>query len=207
MELDFKSTPMEHRLSSFIPYPTGRLRRLARLPIYLYRLGLGSLASIWPIMILTTRGRKTGKPRYAALEYRRHGSKFYVVSLWGTQPQWYKNLLADPRATVQVGRRIFGVRAAKVDNAAEAARVLYMFHRTAPVIYDPLLMRMSAADSIDLTTLGEVSGKFTIMRLDAVPETPTLPVVRSDWGWLVPLVGLGLMLTLVFALVRSRRSD
>lgn len=198
---------MEQTSRWLLPYPTGRARKLARVPVYLYSLGLGSLTTIWPIMILTTRGRKTGKPRYTALEYRRHGSKFYVVSAWGERPQWYRNLLAYPHATIQIGRQIFNTRAVPLDNPAEAVRVLYMFRRTAPIIYDQILARMSTADSIDLSTLTRISDEFTIMRLDIVQGPAELPVVRINRRWVKRAVlgSLALSVALLALALRSRR--
>lgn len=180
---------------------------MARVPIYFYRMGWGRLMTFWPIMILTTRGRKSRKPRYTALEYRRHGSKIYVVSAWGGRPQWYRNLLVNPRATVQIGAQVLNTQASPVDNPAEAVRVLYMFRRTAPLIYNNILARMSTADNIDLTTLTKISDQFTIMRLDIVSEPPELPIVKVNPRWaLRGALGVGALGLLLLALiVRSRR--
>ncbi|WP_076473705.1 nitroreductase/quinone reductase family protein [Micromonospora avicenniae] len=63
-----------------------------------------------PSLILTTTGRRSGKPRSNPLLYVPDGDAYVVVgSNWGRthQPGWSMNLLADPAAEVAVkGRRI-----------------------------------------------------------------------------------------------------
>ncbi|MEU4717090.1 nitroreductase family deazaflavin-dependent oxidoreductase [Micromonospora purpureochromogenes] len=65
-------------------------------------------------LLLTTRGRRSGKLRRTALIYGRDGDDYLVVASQGGAPQhpaWYLNLLADPEAEVQVGAETFAVRA------------------------------------------------------------------------------------------------
>ena len=186
-----------------IPYPRGLARGLLRLPIGLYRLGLGEVMNAAHIMILGTRGRKSGLARYTAIEYRRHGSHLYVVSAWGERPQWFRNLQASGAVLVQQGRRAFGARAEVVTDSGEALRVLHLFRRTAPYLYDPLIARMSDRAQIDERTLPEVSRAITIIRLDPTPDAPPdLPPLRADFVWVWPLA-LVLALLLI-SLTRSR---
>lgn len=61
-------------------------------------------------LLLTTRGRKSGKLRRTALYYGRDGDRLIVVASNGgsaTHPLWYLNLAADPNVTVQVGPDVF----------------------------------------------------------------------------------------------------
>src|SRR5262245_21921767 len=56
-------------------------------------------------LLLTTRGRTTGKLRRTALIYGRDGDRYLVVASNGGSkghPNWYENLAADPRVWVQV---------------------------------------------------------------------------------------------------------
>ena len=60
------------------------------------------------VLLLTTRGRKTGKPRTAPLLYLENGGDLVVVASkggWPEHPLWYENLVADPNVEVQVGAR------------------------------------------------------------------------------------------------------
>lgn len=87
-------------------YPRGFVKWLMQLPILLYRLGLGRLIGSY-ILLLTTTGRKSGKPRVTAIEHRRIGEAYYVVSGWGAQADWYRNILKDPHVHVRAGAREF----------------------------------------------------------------------------------------------------
>ncbi|MEV4199490.1 nitroreductase family deazaflavin-dependent oxidoreductase [Micromonospora globbae] len=65
-------------------------------------------------LLLTTRGRRSGALRRTALIYGRDGDDYLVVASQGGAPRhpaWYLNLLADPRAEVQVGAGRFTARA------------------------------------------------------------------------------------------------
>lgn len=65
-------------------------------------------------LLLTTRGRKTGKLRRTALIYGRDGDRYLVVASKGGSPRhpaWYLNLVDHPDVTVQVGPESFPARA------------------------------------------------------------------------------------------------
>jgi deazaflavin-dependent oxidoreductase (nitroreductase family) len=183
-----------------IPYPSGTLRDVLRAPLLMYRLGLGHLLNALHIMVLVTRGRKSGLPRYTPIEYRRHGSKIYIVSAWGRRTNWLQNLLDNPNVTVQLGQRTQAARARLVTDPAEALRALYQFRRTAPGRYDALLSYLIDS-TVNSRTLPALSGQFTIARLDLTDETPPLPGVPQDLTGLLPLAlvaGLGITAVLVF---------
>jgi deazaflavin-dependent oxidoreductase (nitroreductase family) len=59
-----------------------------------------------PSLLLTTRGRRSGKLRRTALYYGQDGDSFVVVASNGgaaKDPLWYLNVVEDPRVHVQVG--------------------------------------------------------------------------------------------------------
>lgn len=67
-----------------------------------------------PTLLLTTRGRKSGKWRRTALIYGRDGENYIVVASYGGAPKhptWYLNLRANPEVRVQVGAEKFPARA------------------------------------------------------------------------------------------------
>ncbi len=69
----------------------------------------GEDGHIWrgvPTLILTTLGRRSGKPRRLALIYGRDGDRYVVVASKGgsdQHPEWYLNLRDNPEVQVQVG--------------------------------------------------------------------------------------------------------
>jgi len=67
-----------------------------------------------PYLLITTKGRKTGKLRRTALIYGQHGSSYLVVASQGgapTHPAWYLNLEANPEVQLQVGPDTFTAHA------------------------------------------------------------------------------------------------
>jgi deazaflavin-dependent oxidoreductase (nitroreductase family) len=59
-----------------------------------------------PVCLVTTTGVKSGLPRTVALVYLRQGDDVVVVASLGgmsENPQWYGNLVADPKVTVEIG--------------------------------------------------------------------------------------------------------
>jgi deazaflavin-dependent oxidoreductase (nitroreductase family) len=67
-----------------------------------------------PSLLLTTRGRKSGKLYRTALYYGRDGDRYLLVPSNGgsdEHPSWYLNLIANPEVEVQVGAEKFSARA------------------------------------------------------------------------------------------------
>jgi deazaflavin-dependent oxidoreductase (nitroreductase family) len=65
-------------------------------------------------LLLTVRGRRSGKLRRTALIYGRDGDRYVVVASNGgaaNHPLWYLNLLADPEVRIQVGPDVLRARA------------------------------------------------------------------------------------------------
>ena len=67
-----------------------------------------------PALLLTTTGRKSGERYIFPLFYGRTGNSYIIVASKGGAPDhpgWYKNLLANPEAEIQVGTQTLKVRA------------------------------------------------------------------------------------------------
>jgi deazaflavin-dependent oxidoreductase (nitroreductase family) len=64
----------------------------------------------FPLLILHTIGRKTGRPRANVLNYVGHGDAYVVVGTNAGEdlhPAWYLNLSAQPRKWIEVsGKRV-----------------------------------------------------------------------------------------------------
>lgn len=67
----------------------------------LYALGCGPVVGRF-ILLLTTRGRKTGLRRVTALQYEEIEGAIVVGSSRGTMADWYRNIQADPHVSVRV---------------------------------------------------------------------------------------------------------
>lgn len=67
-----------------------------------------------PILILTTTGRKSGKPHLRPLIFGEDDGRYVVVASQGgapTHPDWYLNLSANPDVHVQIKADRFAARA------------------------------------------------------------------------------------------------
>jgi deazaflavin-dependent oxidoreductase (nitroreductase family) len=73
-----------------------------------------------PLLILTSRGAKTGKPRRAILTYHRDGDDYMVAGTASgspTTPGWVHNVQADPAVEIEVGNERLASTATIVEGA------------------------------------------------------------------------------------------
>ena len=112
-----------------IKRPGRLLRTLFRLPLVLYRIGLGSLMSMQ--ILLTTVGRRTER-RYKVvvdvIEHDKTKDTYYICAAFGLLSDWYLNLRANPIVQAQVGRHKFTVRTTTLP-LNEAENILVTFTR------------------------------------------------------------------------------
>ena len=70
-----------------------------------------------PVVILTTRGRHSGKVRKTPLMRVEHDGTYVVVASMGGAPKhpvWYLNLVASPSVTLQDGANVYQMAAREV---------------------------------------------------------------------------------------------
>lgn len=125
----------EHRTTRHRARQPLLVRWLFRVPVALYRTRLADQLGR-SILLLTTRGRKTGLPRTTALNYLVDHDIRFVVSGSGSGSDWLRNVRADPHISVQVGRRRFAAVAETITDPVEHRRILTRWAeqsmRTAP---------------------------------------------------------------------------
>ena len=83
-----------------------------------YRETDGEVGHIWrrgsKTLLLTTIGRRTGRPTTTPLIYEQAGDDYVVVASKGgapSHPGWYRNLAKNPRVEVQVRGDVFPAQA------------------------------------------------------------------------------------------------
>lgn len=96
--------------------PRGWLKFFFKIPVLLARLGLAGWESMLGLewMLLTTRGRKSGKKRYAMVDvlfYERETDTYFIEAGFGETSDWYRNLQTTPVFEAQVKRCKFQARA------------------------------------------------------------------------------------------------
>ena len=79
-----------------------------------FRARSGQVSRKYPVLLLTTIGARTGLPRITPLNYSIDGDRLVVIASAGgasRHPAWYRNLLADPEVTIELGRETFQAHA------------------------------------------------------------------------------------------------
>ena len=99
------------------PIATKIIKWMSTANVWVFRRTNGRLAKTWrvgsafrrgvPLCLVTTTGRKTGQARTVPLLFMPDGDNLIFVASQGglpSDPQWYRNLVADPKVTVDFGR-------------------------------------------------------------------------------------------------------
>jgi deazaflavin-dependent oxidoreductase (nitroreductase family) len=71
-----------------------------------------------PMLLLTTKGAKTGRRHTTPLMYVLDGGRLLVIASNAgapRHPDWYRNLSADPGVTVEVGAETYEATAAELE--------------------------------------------------------------------------------------------
>ena len=113
------------------------LKRLFnRIHVALYRLSRGRIGAHllgMDILLLSTRGRRSGRRRTTPLAYFRDGQDVFVIGADAGAPHhpgWYHNLRADPSCQVVIGQRTASARAQLVQGP-ERDRLYAIFREAA----------------------------------------------------------------------------
>jgi deazaflavin-dependent oxidoreductase (nitroreductase family) len=67
-----------------------------------------------PLMLLTSKGARSGLDRTAIITYSRDGDRYVIAASKGgapTNPDWFHNLKANPEAAAELGGETFRIRA------------------------------------------------------------------------------------------------
>jgi deazaflavin-dependent oxidoreductase (nitroreductase family) len=120
-------------VSTLATRPGPVFRRLARVPVWLYRARLGWLFGSRFLMV-THRGRRSGRTYRTVLEVvSRDPSvpEWVVVSGFGPGSDWYRNLVSHPALRIDAGGRRFVPEQRMLDEP-ERRRLLTDYRRAHP---------------------------------------------------------------------------
>ena len=169
---------------------TGWRKFFFKLPILVWRLGLGAVLP-GNFVLLTTTGRKSGEPRRTMVEAWYFDGVYYVVSGWGSRAQWAKNLAAHPEVTVETMR--LGAQGALAQTVVDDAQLSRLYqHGAASPFWDRYLAAWGIAPSED--DFLAKKDRLHIVRLTPNPDVVPQPQPADlAWVWL-PAALLGLWL-------------
>jgi deazaflavin-dependent oxidoreductase (nitroreductase family) len=162
------------------------------------------------LMVLRTRGRRSGAIREAPLGYVILDGSVYCCAGFGATTAWYLNVLAEPAVEVVLPGRTLAGTAAPVTDQAEWARSYRALVGSMRVI-----SRLTVGDITDLDddVLLATHGAIPVIRIrPSGPQAVALesgPLDPGGWFWIVPSLG---SLVVTFLLGRRlrrarRRSD
>ena len=92
------------------------------------------------ILVLTTKGRKSGQLHKTPLQYEQHNGKYYVGSARGTAADWLRNLQANPNAEIKIAEDKFKVLAEVVTDVDSIVEFLEMRLRRHPLMIRGMLI-------------------------------------------------------------------
>jgi len=90
-----------------------------------------------PVIIVTSRGRKTGAIRKTPLMRVADGNNYILVASQGGAPQhpeWYYNLKADPNVEIRDKTKVYSMRVREVTDPVERERLWKIAMQTFPTI-------------------------------------------------------------------------
>ena len=114
-------TPRQEKFGNVV------IKIMSALNIWAYRATGGKIGGKFlrgaPVMLMTTTGCKSGKPRTAPLIYLENGDDLVIVASKGgmsRHPAWYRNLEANPDVEVEIGSERRKMRARRVSDEEKA---------------------------------------------------------------------------------------
>jgi deazaflavin-dependent oxidoreductase (nitroreductase family) len=102
------------------------LRRAGGVHRFLYRRGLARSMGKMQQVLLTTTGRKTGKPHTVPLGAVAEGDGWVVIASFGgadVHPSWWLNMVANPNVTVRVNDQVLKARMQEITDPTDRERI------------------------------------------------------------------------------------
>jgi deazaflavin-dependent oxidoreductase (nitroreductase family) len=146
------------------------LQTMLKVPTLVYRGPLAELMRARCVLLLTTRGRKTGLPRTGAVSFMPLGDNFVVFSGWGVGSNWFQNIRANPEVTVRVGRQRLRATARVVEDPERRRQLMLQMQARSSGCGPPRPMR----PLLKLTRILDYQGEIDM----AVAAGGTFPVVE-----------------------------
>jgi deazaflavin-dependent oxidoreductase (nitroreductase family) len=169
------------------------MKWLYKSPILFYRLGLGSLVGRL-FMVMTTIGRKSGRPRRTAIEFHEFKGRKYVFSNWGMKTDWYQNIERNPCITIQTWRGAEGVLARRISSDEELKEV-FEFARSNPSMR---VILKTLGIHHDLELFMAQKDRFMFVTFDPTDQAAQEPLSADlVWTWYI-LLPFALFLTMGF---------
>jgi deazaflavin-dependent oxidoreductase (nitroreductase family) len=100
------------------------------------------------LMVITTTGRKTGRSATIPIAYKREGDD--IIALNPGNSNWFRNVLANRRAVIEVNRQRMTVSGSLVENEAERQRIFGMYRSDDPKVFERIFKLLPSAPEEEL---------------------------------------------------------
>jgi len=125
-------------MAGFDRTPKFILRLIHMPPRIVYALGLGPLIGNI-VLLLTTVGRKSGKPRVTPLQFEEIDGRIYLGAAFGRKADWVRNIEANPKVEVRLKSRRFSGSAELITDPKQIADFLQVRLRRHPRMIGAML--------------------------------------------------------------------
>lgn len=199
-QLDIRC-PMNNKIESGMNFLSERIHSLdietflkkykTLAPIYAWRLGLGPIVGRYQ-MIITFIDHKTGNPSKTSQEFFQINGIKYIANTFGIQSKWYRNLLADPKVTIQTYEGSEQMIAVPVSQDDELITIIeWMLNNKSSFITQYLKDLGITADHKEIL---KHKKEFLFIRFDPTSE-PTPRGLEVDLAWIWPVLLFWSMIT------------
>lgn len=153
-------------------------------PKFAWRFGLGPVVGRY-IMILTQIDHKTGNPTKTSTQFFEMNGIKYVVNLFGVQSQWYRNVLANPRVSVQTSDGTEQMVAVPISQDEELITIMEWLLNRNPKFLASFLHEFGVQPSRE--NILQHKNDFIFLRFDPTSE-PTPRGLEVDLAWIWPIL-------------------
>ncbi len=115
------------------------------------------------VLLLTTTGRRSGKPHTVGLQYELIDGQYWVGAADGTRADWYRNILATPAVALQVGSKNISATAGVVNDTERIAAYLAYRLKKRPLMMRLILRLDGARGRITPDTLREYAANIRLV--------------------------------------------
>jgi deazaflavin-dependent oxidoreductase (nitroreductase family) len=143
---------------------------MLKVPVFVYHGLIADVLRSRCVMLLTTLGRRSGRPRTGGVSFMPLDDHYVVFSGWGVTSNWYRNLLANPEVSIKVGRKQMRATARVVEDPARRRALMLQMQARSGGCGPPRPMR----PLLKLTGVFDYQGEIDM----AVAAGGALPVVE-----------------------------
>ena len=122
------------------------------------------------VLLLTTKGRKTGRDHITPLQYELVDNAYFVASARGPDADWYQNILVNPGVEVEIEGNSFLAQAEGITDAQEIADFVELRLRKRPRMIGTMLRLEGLPANFTREELETFAGKKALVVIRPTEE-------------------------------------